>query len=577
MRARNVAVLLAASLLIAGSPLGTGSAAAAKRPGRVRFIAPADGSLLVHGTYPPAQSFCAETQQPLLHSRFRGTVEVGKASDGSLFVIGELPFEDYLKGIAEVPRRWHMEALKAQVVAARSYAMVRLSRPTDGGRALRYDLCATTACQVYTGMGVEAGPWGERWVRAVEETAGQILVYQGNPAETLYFSTSNGRTLGNERVFGGSPLPYLRGIRERDDGASPLFRWKVAMPFDDLGRFLDFADLWPGGRIRRVRFQGGEIRIGGSGRGVSLDRDDLRDALNFWARCLEPGSYPTSEADGYRLPQTVPSIWYRARQRGRTLVLEGRGWGHGVGMVQWGAFGKAERGLAYDEILGAYYGGLRPKRVKVPGSIRVLIADDLRSVSIVPEGDAKVRWRRRVPDEPWEVTGGRRLRLRHGFPPPPLLEATAFRAVRRRARVGEAVNASLTLSRSANVRLEFVRSGEVVGFTPWQPQLIGDVSVSAVVPDIPNGRYVLRVAAGDGVDVVRTAGKPVRVRGGSAVASPSPSAPPTGGPQAGPAPPAAERNLGPTLAVLGASAFLLLAMVVLTMRRRKGLHRGRRT
>jgi SpoIID/LytB domain protein len=575
MRARPVAFVLAASLLIAGSPLADHSAAAAKRPRRVRFTAPADGSLLVHGTYPPVQSFCVDTTQPLLHARFRGTVEVGKASDGSLFVIGELPFEDYLKGIAEVPRRWHMEALKAQVVAARTYAMVRLDRPSDEARALRYDLCATTACQVYAGMGVEAGPWGDRWVRAVEETAGQVLLYQGNPAETLYFSTSNGRTLGNERVFGGSPLPYLRGIRERDDGASPLSRWKVTMPFDDLGRFLDFADLWPGGRIRRVIFDRGDIRVRGGGRRVAFDRGDLRDALNYWARCLEPGSYPTSEPDGYRLPQTVPSIWYRARQRGRTLVLEGRGWGHGVGMVQWGAFGKSERGLTYDEILAAYYGGLRPQRVNVPGPIRVLIADDLRSVTVVPQGDAKVRWRRRIPEEPWEVTGGRRLHLRHGFPPPPQLAAEGFRAARRKARVGAALEASLTLSRSANVRLEFVRAGEIVGFTPWQPQLTGVISLKADVPAIPSGRYLVRVAAGDGVDVVRTAGRPVRVRGGSALASPSPTPSPTAGPRAATGSPAAgERDIGPTLAVLGATAFLLLAVLVLTMRRRKGLHRG---
>src|SRR5919109_1027396 len=295
MRARPVVVLLVASLLIGGSPLGDDPAAAAKRSRRVRFIAPAGGSLLVHGTYPPEQSFCVDPQQPLLHARFRGTVEVGRASDGSLFVIGELPFEDYLKGIAEVPRRWHTEALKAQVVAARSYAMVRLRRPSDEARALRYDLCATTACQVYLGMGVEAGPWGERWVRAVEATAGQVLVYQGNPAETLYFSTSNGRTYGNQRVFGGGPLPYLRGIHERDDRASPLAHWRVRMPFSDLGRFLDLADLWPGGRIRRVRFDGDHVRIRGGGRRVALARDELRDALNFWAQCLEPGAYPTSK------------------------------------------------------------------------------------------------------------------------------------------------------------------------------------------------------------------------------------------------------------------------------------------
>jgi SpoIID/LytB domain protein len=573
MRARPVAVFLTTSLLIVGSPLGDESAAAAKRPRRVRFTAPPDGSLLVHGTYPPAQSFCADTQQPLLHARFRGTVEIGRSSDGSLFVIGELPFEDYLKGIAEVPRRWHMEALKAQVVAARSYALVRLRRPSDEAGALGYDLCATTACQVYMGMGVEAGPWGDRWVRAVEETAGQVLVYQGNPAETLYFSTSNGRTFGNERVFGGGPLPFLRGIRERDDGASPLSRWRVTLPFDDLARFLDFADEWPGGRIRRVVFRDGAIRIRGAGRGASLDRDDLRDALNFWARCLEPGAYPTSEPDGYRLPQTVPSIWYRATQRGRALVLEGRGWGHGVGMVQWGASGKAERGLGYDEILAAYYGGLRPKRVKVPGRIRVLVADDLRSVTVVPEGEAKVRWRKRVPREPWTVSGDRRLRLRHGSPPPPQLEVGAFRTHRRRARVGGPLNVSMTLSRSANVRVEFLQEGEIVGSTPWRPQLQGPVSVKVGLPSLPSGRYLVRAAGGDGVDVVRTAPTPIRVRGQAAVASPSPTATTTGTPEAAPARPAAGRSLGPTLAVLGATALLLLALMVLTMRRRKGLHR----
>jgi len=574
MRARPVVVLLAASLLIGGSPLGEDSAAAAKGPRRVRFTAPAGGSLLVHGTYPPVQSFCADPVQPVLHARFRGTVEVGRASEGSLFVIGELRFEDYLKGIAEVPRRWHMEALKAQVVAARTYALVRLRRPSDEARALRYDLCATTACQVYLGMGVEAGPWGERWVRAVEDTGGQVLVYRGNPAETLYFSTSNGRTYGNERVFGGGPLPYLRGIRERDDGASPLSRWKVSIPFSDLGRFLDFADRWPGGRIRRVGFDGESIGIRGGGRKVFLSRRELRDALNIWARCLDPDSYPTSEPDGYRLPQTVPSIWYRARQRGRSLVLVGRGWGHGVGMVQWGASGKAERGLGYDEILAAYYGGLRPKRVKVPGRIRVLVADDLRSVTVVPDGDAKVRWRKRVPREPWIVTGGGRLRLRHGSPPPPELEVGGFRTHRRRGRVGGPLNVSMTLSRSANVRVEFLQEGEIVGSTPWRPQLQGPVSVKVEVPSLPSGRYLVRAAGGDGVDVVRTAPTPVRVRG-EAVASPSPTATPTTGtPEAGPARPAAGRSLGPTLAILGATALLLLVLLVLTTRRRKGLHRG---
>ena len=246
--------------------------------------------------------------------------------------------------------------------------------------------------------------------------------------------------------------------------------------------------------------------------------------------------------------------------------------GHGVGMVQWGAFGKAERGLAYDQILAAYYGGLRPQRVDVPRRIRVLIADDLRSVTVVPDGDARVRWRRRVPKAPWTVTGGGRLHLRRGSPPSPELEASGYRPPRRRARVGGVLRASVTLSRSANVRMEFVRDGKTVRSTPWRPQLQGPVSVRVPVPPVPSGRYLVRLAAADGVDVVRTAATPVRVRGGPP-ASPSPS--PTGRESvASPAAPAAgERGLGPTLALLGASAILLVTLLVLTMRRRKGLHR----
>jgi hypothetical protein len=244
-----------------------------------------------------------------------------------------------------------------------------------------------------------------------------------------------------------------------------------------------------------------------------------------------------------------------------------------VGMVQWGASGKAERGLGYDQILATYYGGLRPKREKGPGRIRVLVADDLRSVTVVPEGEAKVRWRRRVPREPWTVTGGRRLRLRHGSPPPPQLEVDGFRTLRRRGRVGRPLDVSMTLSRSANVRVEFIREGETVGSTPWRPRLQGPVSLKVEIPSIPSGRYLIRAAAGDGVDVVRTASTPVRVRS-EAVASPSPTATPTTRtPEAGPVRPAAERSMAPTLAVLGATAFLLVAVLVLTMLRRKGLHR----
>src|SRR5919106_1048380 len=482
----------AGRLLVAGTAAGTllGTAPPAEAaPKRIRFESTPGSSLLVHGVYPRFESSCVRHEQPLLHARFRGTVEVGTAADG-LFVIGEVPFEDYLKGIAEVPRRWPVEALKAQVVAARTYAMSRLRLGSSEGRALGYDLCATTACQVYLGMGVEAGPWGQRWVRAVEQTEGQILLYDGKPADTLYSSTSPGRTYGNERVFGGAPLPYLRPIKERGDRESPLAHWTVRFPFGDLSRFLRAAGLWSGAPVRTVVGRNDLVVIRGSGERLRLTREELRDALNGVASCLDR-DYPSREPDGYRLPQTVPSHWYRTRTEGRALILDGRGWGHGVGMVQWGAKGKADRGLTYDQILGAYYGGLRPQQVRTPGVIRVLIADGLKRVTVVPSQDADVVGPKAPPPAPWTVRA-RRLRVRTGRAPAPVLEARPGRPT-----VADGMLAvPVKLSAGALVRIEALDGDSVADTSPWMPLAEGRhrVPVSLDLDDDIDG---LRLVADD--------------------------------------------------------------------------------
>ncbi|MGH2692508.1 MAG: SpoIID/LytB domain-containing protein [Actinomycetota bacterium] len=557
---RALAPLLALAVLLAIPP-----ASAQKKeppPSRVRFTAAPGESLLVHGEYPPIQSSCVDPTQPLLHARYRGTVEVVRAADGSLSLIGELSFEDYLKGIAEVPRDWPMESLKAQVVAARTYALNRMLAGSGSGD---YDLCATTECQVYVGMKVEAGPNGDRWIQAVEETAGEVLLYRGKPAITYYSSTSPGRTFDVEDVFGGEALPYLRGAPESDDHASPLARWQVEMPFEDLARFLAAEGLWGGGAIRGVSATQGSIRLEGGGL-ASLSKESLRDALNSTASCLAPSRYPTYEKDGYRLPQTVPSRWYRAGQAGNALILRGRGWGHGIGMVQWGAYGKAERGLGYDEILAEYYGGLRPEPTEVPGIIRILIADGLTRLNIVPSAEASVE-----PDPgragPWLVTGGRGVRLRQGERPAPLLEATGFTGPPR-ARPGQPYPASLTVSDDASVTLEFLGSGDdSAAATPLVLEE-EDTSVEVVVPDLAPGRYHVRALVSDGVDVVTTPALPVRVRG---AAAPTPTAvhPPTAGTMA--APPDSSEDRGLPWFIGGG---LLVALLVgLTLRRGRGLQR----
>ena len=570
MFARLTLPSVAVTVFIAVFPSPNEGGSAAAGPKRTfRITAEPGQSLLVHGEYPRVKSSCVNAVQPVLHSRFRGTVEVAKGGDGTLYLIGELGFEDYVKGIAEVPRSWPLEALKAQVVAARTYAMHSLEQGSSEGEALGYDLCATQACQVYLGMGVEAGPWGSRWVKAVEETRGQVLLHGESPAVTFYSSTSNGRTYPNEQVFGGEPLPYLRGIVEDDDGESPLAHWNVRMPFDDLARFLRASGAWSGGRIGKVTANGDEIVIRGAGAETALHREDLRDELNSIAACLD-SDYPTSEADGYRLPQTVPSDWYEASQNGSALVLEGRGWGHGVGMVQWGAKGKADRGLSYSDILAAYYGGLRPTSIEVPSAIRVLIAEGLESITVVPSATASVSGTNQVPSAPWSITGGRRLRLSTGSEPEPVLQVSTGEA----RQSGGRVRTSVEISKNAAIRLNFLRDAAVVASTPWRPREKGSVRIRERIPAIVGGTYTLQIAAADGVDTVTAPAGDIHVAGGATPTAASPSrasdGTPDGSVEAVPSDRAEDLPIG---LLVGVVVALLAAAVAVGATRRRGVHR----
>jgi stage II sporulation protein D len=305
-----------------------------------------------------------------------------RSSDGTLSLTVTLPFERYLDGIAEVPPSWPMAALEAQAIAARSYALATTGWSGSQGQPLPTPICATTSCQVYRGIPLPPEADIGRWYHAVRATQGEVLLYQGRPAETVYFSTSNGHTYGNDQVFGSAPLPYLRPVVERNDGASPTSHWRVRLPFVDLARFLHAAGDWPAGRkISAVRLQGTSIVVSGGGSSRSMDLDSFRDAVNGWAPCLEPDRYPPDS-----LPVTIPSHWLTVSSGSDAAVVTGRGWGHGVGMVQWGAYGKALLGSSASSILAYYYGGLRPQTYPEPGLIHVRVASGLTSVRIKPSG-----------------------------------------------------------------------------------------------------------------------------------------------------------------------------------------------
>jgi SpoIID/LytB domain protein len=341
-------------------------------------LQPAAGSFLVRGLYPKVQSRCKHAHRGMIRARYPGAVSVRSADDGTLSLTVALPFERYLEGIAEVPPSWPAAALEAQAIAARSYALAHIGFDGPDGAEVQKPICATTDCQVYGGIAVPPTPGIRRWYAAVRRTAGQALVFDGRPADTVYFSTSNGHTYGNEDVFGSSPLPYLRPVVERDDGASPESRWTVPLPFRDLATFLSSGGEWSAGtRIRSVARDGSQVVVKGPGVTRSIDADSFRYTVNEWASCLQPSRYPTDS-----LPTTIPSGWYDVTSTHGRVIVTGRGWGHGAGMVQWGAYGKAKRGWSAARILSYYYGGLRPVSYPEPGLIHVIVATGLESLAI---------------------------------------------------------------------------------------------------------------------------------------------------------------------------------------------------
>ena len=369
---------------------------------------PDDGNFLVRGLYPKVESSCKHHERGTIEARYPGALSIRTASDGTLSLTVALPFEKYLQGIAEVPPTWPAAALQAQVIAARTYALSRIGWTGAQGEALQKPICATTDCQVYGGIPVPPTPGFKRWDKAVADTTGQVLLYGDRPADTVYFSTSNGHTYGNEQVFGSDPLPYLRPVVERDDGASPTSRWRVPIPFRDLATFLSASGLWPGGaKIADVRRTGDSVRVSGPGESRSMSAGDFSGAVNASAPCLMPGRYPTDE-----LPTTIPSGWYDATSNATEAVVTGRGWGHGVGMVQWGAYGKAKKGWSADRILAYYYGGLRPTSYPEPGLIHVVVATGLESLTVQPSKQGATILDEQVGRGSWRVTGGDVVKVR---------------------------------------------------------------------------------------------------------------------------------------------------------------------
>ncbi|TAK09079.1 MAG: SpoIID/LytB domain-containing protein [Candidatus Manganitrophaceae bacterium] len=266
---------------------------------------------------------------------FDGVISIKKRPEG-LLVVNEIDIERYLQGVvpAEMPPDWEMEALKVQAVISRTYALYQ----RESRRGKEYDLVNSVLGQVYQGDSIK----DSRASLAIAQTRGQVLTYEGGLALTFFHSTSAGPTEDASERWNIS-LPYLKGVSCPLDRDSPYHEWKRTISLDALesalgkmgypvGAIATLAPLqWSrAGRLLTVRilYSGGELIV---------KAEDLRKAL------------------GYKI---LPSTHFTIDSFGREVQIRGMGYGHGVGLCQWGAKVMAESGLNFDEILLYYYPGV---------------------------------------------------------------------------------------------------------------------------------------------------------------------------------------------------------------------------
>jgi len=254
-----------------------------------------------------------------------------------LRLINELDVEEYLKGVVpiEISPNWNPEALKVQAIIARTYVLHQ--RQANLGK--EYDVLATTADQVYGGRTKEQPAANQ----AVAETSGIVLTYGGELILSAYHSTSAGPTEDASEVWGMN-LPYLKGVSCPFDQNSPYYQWTKSIRMEALQDAFSKAGYAIGTIAAVTPFRWteagriGQIRLLHSQGELILKAEDLRRVLGY---------------------TELPSTRFRIEKIAQEILIQGNGYGHGVGLCQWGAKEMAEMGYSYDKILKYYYPGVR--------------------------------------------------------------------------------------------------------------------------------------------------------------------------------------------------------------------------
>jgi len=255
--------------------------------------------------------------------------------------IEKIPLEQYLIGVlaGEMPVSYEIEALKAQAVAARTYTL----RKIETNKNQEYDLQDTTNDQVYLDQEYLKEFWKQNFEKniqkikqAITETSGEYLTYDGQIIQAFFFSTSSGKTENCKDVF-GSDLPYLVSVSSSWDTSSPSYIGKQTFTLEEFYSKLEqpYNENLNIEIIRNETNSINTINING----INIKGTDFRHKLGLKSTNIE------------------------ITENNREVIIESKGYGHGVGMSQYGALELARQGYKYDEILKYYYQGIEFKKI----------------------------------------------------------------------------------------------------------------------------------------------------------------------------------------------------------------------
>ncbi|MBQ4526908.1 MAG: SpoIID/LytB domain-containing protein [Clostridia bacterium] len=361
-------------------------------PGTSFSVSASSGGVMIEGVYYAYENgnFALKPLSGTLYidgEAYRGGVEFITDSKGLLTIINFVNINDYVAAVVgkEMSPIWHIEALKAQAVCARSYCITTWNKHSSLG----FNLCNTQDCQVYHGISGET----ESTVLASLETKDQLLMYGQSVAEALYSSSSGGST-GYSKYVWGNDVPYLQAVADPYDLSSdnPKAAWSVTLTKEDIKKKLTNASINIGDIID-FKVTGAdeygrtyEITIYGTNGNYVLKNDRTRSFFGLYSQKYTISGSAVPNETLYALTSTdavavtsfnvlsstaniVPESFYISGAGGLkcysdvddtpsdSYVIHGSGWGHGLGMSQYGAKAMAEQGFDYIQILQHYYVG----------------------------------------------------------------------------------------------------------------------------------------------------------------------------------------------------------------------------